>query len=214
MDLRLDKKVPFDVVSASKTLNATYQKPYTELKSDLLNIFQIDATNEQIERAIFTFCTVGVASYDSYKKIRYYTKLCDCLKLWIPKSIKFEKEQSQKAETGEQPPEQLEGYLLKHYQQKEVDYFKKEGKFEKWQKELEENRFRLTNMAKGYKNENITPLLLFEMFYLPLSYALNGSSPTRKQEAFERLFAKQSQYNQDKGDFRQIIKQEYEKQKA
>lgn len=124
------------------------------------------------------------------------------------------KEQSQKAETGEQPPEQLEGYLLKHYQQKEVEYFKKEGKFEKWQKELEENRFRLTNMAKGYKNENITPLLLFEMFYLPLSYALNGSSPTRKQEAFERLFDRQSQYNQDKGDFRQIIKQEYEKQKA
>lgn len=207
-DLRLDKNVPFDVVSSSKTLTAAFQKPYTELKEDLKNIFAIDATDSDIERAIFTFSTVGVASYDKYKSIRDFPKLCDMLKEWIPKSIRFE------GSKPKEQPQDLEAYLLANFPEKDVRYFKSDGKLETWNKLLSENLFKVTNLAKAYKNENLSPLFFFEILFMPLSGQLNGSSQDRKLESFKKIFDAQSDYNKEKSDFRKIIKAAYEKQKA
>lgn len=207
-DKRLDKNVPFDVSSSSKTLTATYQKPYTDLKEDLKNIFQIEATDNDIERAIFTFSTVGVASYDKYKSIRFFNKLCDCFKEWIPKSINFE------SKKPKEKPQDLEAYLLENYQEKDIRYFRAEGKLETWNKLIEENQFKCTNISKGFKNENISPLFIFEILFMPLGGMLNGNSQDRKMESFNKIFAAQSDYNKEKGDFRKIIKAAYEKQKA
>jgi hypothetical protein len=49
---------------------------------------------------------------------------------------------------------------------------------------------------------------------MPLGGMLNGNSQDRKMESFNKIFAAQSDYNKEKGDFRKIIKAAYEKQKA
>lgn len=207
-DKRLNLQLPFDVVSTSQTINATYKKPFLELKEDLKNIFGIEPTDSDIETAIKTFATVAVGSYDKYQSIRQYEKLCNLFKEWIPKSIKFE---------GSKPkaqPLQLEPYLLQHYREKDVLHFKEKGDFSKWETTLTENLFKLTNIAKGYKNENLSPLFFFEIMYMPFSLHLNGSKPERKLESFEKIFEKETDYNKEKGDFRKIIKANYEKIKA
>lgn len=118
---------------------------------------------------------------------------------------------SQKTETK---PQDLETYLLANYGEKDVRYFKSEGKIETWTKLLEENLFKVSNIAKGYKNENLSPLFFFEILFMPLGEMLNGNNTTRKIESFEKLFADQSDYTKEKGDFRKIIKTAYEKKKA
>ena len=203
LDFRVEKQLPFDVVSSSQTINATFKPPFTELKEELNDIFQIEATTEQITQAIFTFSTVAVASYDKYRCVRQYDKLLNLFKEWIPKSIKYENDKPQ------QPTEQhqdLEAYLLQHFRPKDLDYMKKGGKFEQYEKQLNENIFKLTNVAKGYKNPTIKPLFLFELLYMPLGNCLNGSTPERKQESFERMFKKLSDYNKNQGDIRQLVK--------
>jgi hypothetical protein len=41
---------------------------------------------------------------------------------------------------------------------------------------------------------------------MPLGNSLGGSNPERKQESFERIFKKLSDYNQNQGDMRQLVK--------
>jgi len=207
-DKRLNKQLPFDVVSTSKTLNAAFQKPFLELKEDLKNIYQIEVKDSDIEQAIFTFSTVAVARFDKYQSIRQYEKLCNLFKEWITVSIRYEAKKPK-----EQPPN-LEAYLLQHYREKDVLHFKEKGEFEKWENVLNENLFKLTNIAKGYKNENLSPLFFFEIMFMPFALHLSGSKPERKLENFEKIFSQQTDYNKEKGDFRKIIKAVYEKTKA
>lgn len=198
-DKRKAKQLPFDVVSTSETIRATYQKPFVDLKLDIKNIFQIDATDTDIETAINTFATVAVAQYPKYKGIHDYTKLCDLFKAWINSSIKYE------ANKPKEQPQELEAYLLQIYKEREVKNFKENGDFAKWETLLKDNNFKISNIATGYKSPNITTLFIFEIMYLRLGANLGGSSPDKKIESFKKLFDKQNEYNCKFGNFREIV---------
>lgn len=207
-DKRKAKQLPFDVVSSSETIRATFQKPFTELKEDLKNIYQLEPTDSDIETAIISFSKVAISRFDKYQRIREYEKLCNLFKEWITFSLKYEANKPK-----EQPPN-LEAYLLQNYREKDVVHFKEKGDFAKWETVLTENLFKLTNIAKGYKNENLSPLFFFEIMFMPFALHLSGSKPERKLENFEKIYSQQTDYNKEKGDFRKIIKAVYEKTKA
>lgn len=106
----------------------------------------------------------------------------------------------------EEQPQDLETYLLQYFRPIDLEHLKKGGNFQRYEQQLSENLFKLTNVAKGYKNQSITPLFLFELLYTPLGNRLNGSTPERKLDSFERFFKKQNDYNQNQGDMRQLVK--------
>jgi len=119
-----------------------------------------------------------------------------------------------KSQKTEVQAQDLEAYLIQHHREKDVQYYKADGRIEKWKAQLNENLFKVSNIAKGYKNENLSPLFFFEILFMPLGGMLNGNNEERKIESFKKLFAAQSDYNKEKGDFRKIIKEAYEKIKA
>ena len=92
-------------------------------------------------------------------------------------------------------PQDLEAYLLANYQEKEVRYFKSEGKLETWNALLTENLFKVTNAAKAYKNENISPLFFFEILFMPFGGFLNGNNQERKMESFKNSIRKNCKFN-------------------
>jgi len=106
----------------------------------------------------------------------------------------------------EEQPQDLETYLLQYFRPIDIEHLKKGGNFQRYEQQLSENLFKLTNVAKFYKNQSITPLFLFELLYTPLGNRLNGSTPERKLDSFERFFKKQNDYNQNQGDMRQLVK--------
>ena len=106
----------------------------------------------------------------------------------------------------EEQPQDLENYLLQYFRPIDIEHLKKGGNFQRYEQQLSENLFKLTNVAKFYKNQSITPLFLFELLYTPLGNRLNGSTPERKLDSFERFFKKQNDYNQNQGDMRQLVK--------
>jgi len=109
-------------------------------------------------------------------------------------------------QTKEPQPQDLETYLLQYFRPIDLEHLKKGGNFQRYEQQLSENLFKLTNVAKFYKNQSITPLFLFELLYTPLGNRLNGSTPERKLDSFERFFKKQNDYNQNQGDMRQLVK--------
>ena len=133
---------------------------------------------------------------------------------WNYKFSYYQNSNESKVSQKTEQPQDLEVYLLANYPEKDVRYFKSDGKLETWEKTLSENLFKVTNMAKGYKNENLSPLFFFEIMFLPLCNQLNGSKPERKIESFEKIYSQQNDYNKEKADFRKIIKAVYEKTKA
>ena len=108
----------------------------------------------------------------------------------------------------------IEKYIVEMYNERDVERFRSEGKILKWKQQYEENCFKLSNVSKVYKNNNLSTFFFFEIMYMPLGDFLNGSNPSRKFDSFLRIFDKQSDYNKEKADFRKIIKAAYEKQKA
>lgn len=106
----------------------------------------------------------------------------------------------------EPQPQDLENYLLQYFRPIDLEHLKKGGNFQRYEQQLQENLFKLTNVAKGYKNQSITPIFLFELLYTPLGNRLNGSTPERKLDSFERFFKKLTDYNQNQGDMRQLVK--------
>ena len=106
----------------------------------------------------------------------------------------------------EEQPQDLETYLLQYFRPIDIEHLKKGGNFQRYEQQLSENLFKLTNVAKFYKNQSITPLFLFELLYTPLGNRLNGSTPERKLDSFERFFKKLTDYNQNQGDIRQLVK--------
>jgi hypothetical protein len=118
----------------------------------------------------------------------------------------FPKETKKPQPKQEEQPQDLETYLLQYFRPIDIEHLKKGGNFQRYEQQLSENLFKLTNVAKGYKNQSITPLFLFELLYTPLGNRLNGSTPERKLDSFERFFKKQNDYNQNQGDMRQLVK--------
>jgi len=106
----------------------------------------------------------------------------------------------------EEQPQDLETYLLQYFRPIDLEHLKKGGNFQRYEEQLSLSLFKLTNVAKFYKNQSITPLFLFELLYTPLGNRLNGSTPERKLDSFERFFKKQNDYNQNQGDMRQLVK--------
>jgi len=208
-DKRQAKQLPFDIVTSSESLTATFMAPYTELKKTLKNVYQIEAQDKDIKLALHTFSTVAVDRYDKYKGIRNYDKLCNLFIEWIPKSIDFANRNPTPSSNGDsnKGPLNLEEYILGHYRDVDLKHFRKDGKFDRWNGQLQENSFRLSNVAKAYKNSTITALLLFEVCYMPLGNRLNGSTPDRKLESFKKLFDNQNDYKQERGDMRKILKE-------
>ena len=208
-DKRINKQLPFDVVSSSHTINALFENPHTAI-DELKNIYQIEATEQDIKTAIHTFSTVAIASYDAYKGIRTIEKLKNKFLEWIPKSIKFQttSQHSAKSDTKtESKPLDLESYILENHRPVDLKHMKKDKRFERWDKELQENSFRLANIAKAYKNQNISTMFLFELSYMPLGNQLSGSTAQRKLDSFFKYLKTISDYNQNFGDIRSLLKE-------
>ena len=109
--------------------------------------------------------------------------------------------------TDEPQPETLDlkAYYLQYFREVDLKHAIQDRSFERWTKELEENKFRLGNIAKAYKNKTFTTLLLFELCYMPLGNRLGGSNPQRKLESLIRIYNKFSDYNKNHGDMRQLF---------
>lgn len=101
----------------------------------------------------------------------------------------------------------LEAFYLENYGPKYLELSKTSGQLERWQKQLSESFERLSELANGYKNKNISALFLFDLMYLKFGDGLNASSPNRKYECFEKIFAKWTEYQQNNGNTRELIKE-------
>ncbi len=206
-DKRTNLQLPFDVVTSYNSIAAMYADNCQPAIDLVKQIYQIDATKEDVQKAMHTFSTVAVASYDKYRGIRSIEKLQNLFIDWIPKSIKYEQAQSEKAsQKTDSQPQDLEAYILTHYREKDLEYMKKDGRFDKWQELLKENEFKLNNIAKGFKNKSFTPLFAFEFMFMSLGHMLSGSNPDRKFESFKRWYSKLSDYNKNQGDLRTLLK--------
>ena len=211
-DKRINLNLPFDVVTSRETINAIFEDINEAIES-IKSIYQIEATEEDIKTAMFTFSTVAIASYDSYKGIRTIEKLKNKFIEWIPKSIKFQSQRRESAKCDNSKPQSLdlESYIIEQYREVDLKYMKKDGRFERWEAQLKENSFRLSNIAKGYKNENFTTLFLFEALFMPLGKSLGGSNDRLKLESLERWLKTLSDYNLNKGDLRELLKEKNKK---
>jgi|TARA_R110000851_G_scaffold286541_1_gene440404 hypothetical protein len=89
-DKRVNSNLPFDVVSSSQTIKATFEGN-TKAIDLLKEAYGVVAIEQDIKTAMHTFSTVAIASYDNYRGIRDYTNLCNKFIDWIPKSIDYEK---------------------------------------------------------------------------------------------------------------------------
>jgi len=107
----------------------------------------------------------------------------------------------------------LEQYFKTWYE-KDLVHEKRLGNFEKLQTKLSENFTKLCELSNKYQNPQITALLLFDLMYFKLSHHLSGSTPERKYEAFEKMFAKLDDYQKNKGDIRKLVYEHYNKTKA
>ena len=106
----------------------------------------------------------------------------------------------------------LEAYLLEtSYKESEIRRMKESGRLEKLTEALEKESFRLSNISKKYKNESFSTLFLFEALYMELGNQLAGSNPKRKQESLEVWAKKLRDYDQNKGNFREMLRDKNKK---
>jgi hypothetical protein len=202
-DKRINQQLPFDSVTSNKTLNAIFADK-NEAIQEVKQIFGQEVTKNDVSIAIQSFCTVAITNYDAYRGIRSVEKLKNKFIGWIPKSVKYQATQkplSQKTENLN-----LEKYILQYYP-KELRHWKKNGEFERLEKLLATDKFKLTNMSKNKKNASYTALFLFECRHMRLGNRLNGSTPQRKLESLDRWEKGLNDYNRNKGDLRQLLKQ-------
>lgn len=121
---------------------------------------------------------------------------------WLERELKTK--QAPKSDNNES--HDLESYLAENMHHVELRKMKESGKLDQLKEKLKENQFKLSNIAKAYKNEMITTLFLFEALFLPLGNRLGGSNDKRKLESFQKWVKTLSDYNQNKGDIRQLLK--------
>jgi hypothetical protein len=202
-DKRINQQLPFDSVTSNKTLNAIFADK-NEAIQEVQQIFGQEVTENDVSIAIQSFCTVAITNYDAYRGIRSVEKLKNKFIGWIPKSVKYQATQkplSQKTENLD-----LEKYILQYYP-KELKHWKKNGEFERLEKLLATDKFKLTNISKNKKNASYTALFLFECCHMRLGNRLNGSTPQRKLESLDRWEKGLNDYNRNKGDLRSLLKQ-------
>jgi len=204
-DKRINKQLPFDVVTTSQTLKALYSDK-TEAIEMVKDCFQIDATEQDVQKALHTFATVAVASYDKYRGIRTIEMLKNKFIHWIPKSIKYEATQKPSAKSDNSESLDLESYLAEHYKPSELKHMATDGRLQTLETQWNESKFKYSNITKAYKNKTLTPLVLFELSFMTLGRNLAGSTPQRKVESFQRWLKKLSEYDQTQGDIRQMLK--------
>lgn len=89
-DMRVNKNLPFDIVSSSQTIKATFEGN-TKAIDLIKEAYGVVAVEQDIKTAMHTFSTVAIASYDNYRGIRDYTNLCNKFIDWVTKSITYEK---------------------------------------------------------------------------------------------------------------------------
>lgn len=161
--------------------------------------------------------TLKLNRLEKYVKEFGEQKTIDCINLTLDNEysdIKMEylenskKGQSAKTDSSQKAESyDLESYLLENFRPVDLKYMKKDGRFERWNKQLKENSFKLSNIAKGYKNESISTMFLFEALFMPLGSRLGGSNDIRKLESLQRWIPTLSDYNQNKGDIRKLLKE-------
>ena len=199
-DKRKNKALPFDVVTASETLAAADPE---QIKQAVKNIYQIEITDDQINRAAFSFSTVAVAQYDKYKGIRQHEKLINLFIDWIPKNIKYNN-QPKPNRAGGQTVDDLKEYFTNNYSKRwnlvNVDRKKNDLKlFSDWLP-------RLIELKKELKNDTLNEIILFYIIFRHLGETINGTpNPERRLKSFKNWFHKLSDYNQRKGDIKKIL---------
>jgi hypothetical protein len=202
-DKRINLNLPFDVVTSSQTIKAIFEDTTLAIQR-VKEIYQIEATDQDVKTAMHTFSTVAVASYDPYKGIRTVEKLTNKFLEWIPKSITYESKP--KRTNGKDESTDLETYILQHYRPVDLKHMKNDGRFDRWNKQLQESKFKLSNIAKTKTNKNYTTMFLFDCCYMTLGNKLGGSNEQRRIESLNRWEKSLSDYNRNQGDLRNLLK--------
>jgi hypothetical protein len=115
--------------------------------------------------------------------------------------------QPAKTDSNNSQPLDLEAYLLANtYKPVEIRRMKESKMFDQLTETLKKETFRLSNISKKYKNPTFSTLFIFESLYMHLGKKLGGSNPTRKLESLESWAKTLSSYDQNKGNFREMLK--------
>ena len=208
IDARQNTALPFDVVTANRTLKNLDR---AEIYQTYKNIFGTELTAEQYDRALNTFCTVGVAQYQKYKGIRTVEKLKNLFTTWINKNINFQNNRPQYEAPGK-TADDLRQYFKNNFSNRwnELNQLTIKDycmKFNKWLPKFTETKNEL-------KNDNLDEIVLFFITFRTLGDGVSLSpNPQRRLNAFKRWFAKLSDYNQRKGNIKKLLEAERDRQK-
>jgi hypothetical protein len=207
-DARQNTALPFDIVTANQTLK---NLDPAEIAQTYKNIFGSEFTAEQYARALNTFCTVGVATYQKYKGIRTLEKLKNLFIQWINKNINYQNNRP-KHEAPELTADDLRAYYQKNYSKR-------------WN-ELNQNTLKdyclkftnwlptFTETKKELKNDTLDEIVLFFVTFRTLGDGVSLSpNPQRRLNAFKRWFSRLSDYNQRKGDIKKLLQKENDRQR-
>ena len=207
-DARQNTALPFDLVTANKTLK---NLDPAEIAQTYKNIFGSEFTAEQYARALNTFCTVGVATYQKYKGIRTVEKLKNLFINWINKNINYQNNRP-KHEAPELTAEDLRAYYQKNYSKRwnELNQNTLKAyclKFTNWLPTF-------TEAKKELKNDTLDEIVLFFITFRTLGDGVSLSpNPQRRLNAFKRWFSRLSDYNQRKGDIKKLLQKENDRQR-
>lgn len=208
IDARQNTALPFDVVTANRTLKNLDR---AEIYQTYKNIFGTELTAEQYDRALNTFCTVGVATYQKYKGIRTIEKLKNLFTTWINKNINFQNNRPQYEAPGKTAAD-LRQYFKNNFSNRWNETNQPEIKescknFTEWLPTFTETKNEL-------KNDNLDEIVLFFITFRTLGDGVSLSpNPQRRLNAFKRWFAKLSDYNQRKGNIKKLLEAERDRQK-
>ena len=207
-DARQNTALPFDLVTANETLKNLDR---AEIAKTYKNIFGSKFTADQYARALNTFCTVGVATYQKYKGIRTVEKLKNLFIHWINKNINYQNNRP-KHEAPELTADDLRAYYQKNYSKR-------------WN-ELNQNTLKdyclkftnwlptFTEIKKELKNDTLDEIVLFFITFRNLGNCCSPSAnPQRRINGFKRWFSKLSDYNQRKGDIRKLLQAANDKER-
>tara|TARA_Y100000816_G_C26108504_1_gene590416 strand:- start:31102 stop:32196 length:1095 start_codon:yes stop_codon:yes gene_type:complete len=208
IDARQNTALPFDIVTANKTLKNLDR---AEIMQTYKNIFGAEVNADQYDRALNTFCTVGVATYQKYKGIRTVEKLKNLFTHWINKNINYQSNRP-KYQAPAPTAEDLKNYFKENYskrwnQTNEAEIKESCKNFTEWLP-------RFTELKNECKNENLTEIVLFFVTFRNLGDAVTPSAkPIRRFNGFKRWFSKLSDYNQRKGNIKKLLEVERDRQK-
>lgn len=201
---------PYGIVEAREGIERLFGNTQVQVKN-IQKAFK-EQTGFELDsgkalQGIVTFLQKGME--ETYKgRIKDDEKLRSLLLRWITNQksfdyldsvIKVQKKQDDNFIT-------LEQHLEKYCKPKEIERFKKMGKYEIWLKRFETETFKFKNLAKVYSNPTITAAFLFELCFLPYGRNIGGTKPEAKLKSFKRFFEEQSSYNKNKGEIRDLFK--------